>query len=492
MSLYSPGGFSGGSNTESFIQRQKRLNQAGTQKSTFAPNTGTQSPVTPTGGTNMQATTQAPQQPPTGGVDPAPAGVPAAISQGAPTFAPSMTGTQADWQTGQSQFGPSVSWQRMLAAHGGNMTPEQKAYAEQQVALGSKASNPFSSNYAPPAGGGPAAATGAMPNPALYSPYGPYPGRPGETNLQGMNLGNSQFATYSPTENATQHQQAQFSQWQNQDQQQTNASQSALINAILQNPHSLSQDVVSQMKGQQQDQALLMAQQAKNAALADRAGRGMQGGGAASRLIDNDTISNLLGGYRDIDIAKAQQDRADELNALGASEEILQGQLGRAGDQFNNLLKGQAAQAQENQFGSEFGLKRDSFLADERAKEYESVRSGQDAEIDRILKQFGINASVAESAQNNYGADVDAFFRNKDNAIDEKNLSLQEKLGMGGLDLDRQKLGENARQFDLGHALDALGFLEGRRQFNGDLGFKYNQLDQQGTQSIFDYLMGRK
>lgn len=413
--------FGGGTNTESFIQQQKRLNPTPTQPT--APQTY-QSPVSATGA--PQATTQ-----PNMGTDP---------------FAASGGGV---WT-------------------GSGWIPK---------------SHPSAAQYSKPAGG---AATTA---PATA---GQYPARPAGTGLEGIQLPNTPAPTYTPAQTTAQYGGQQFSQWQNQGQQGMNASQNALLDAILKNPYSLSQDVVGQMKGQQQDQALLMAQQARNAAQQNAAGRGLQGTGGfaeqSNRQIDNDTISSLLGGYRDIDIAKAKQDRSDVLNALGMSEDILQGQLGRASSEFENSLQGQGLQADDNFRKAGFDFERDRFGADESFRGYQSQADAQKSDLDRLLAQFGINTQVSQNAQQNYETDLDAFFRNKDLGLQTRNLDLQKELGLGGLAVDRARLTESGRQFDLGHALDALGFLENRRQSDNDLGYRYNALDQQGQSSIFDFL----
>ena len=55
----------------------------------------------------------------------------------APSFTPQQLGTAADWGS------PQTAWQRLKAAHGGTLTPDQTTYVDQQIAAGTGAANPF-------------------------------------------------------------------------------------------------------------------------------------------------------------------------------------------------------------------------------------------------------------------------------------------------------------------------------------------------------------
>lgn len=57
----------------------------------------------------------------------------------APSFTPQQLGTAEDWTN------PQQSWQRLNAAWGGQLSPEQSAYVNQQIGAGANAANPFSS-----------------------------------------------------------------------------------------------------------------------------------------------------------------------------------------------------------------------------------------------------------------------------------------------------------------------------------------------------------
>ncbi len=87
----------------------------------------------------------------------------------------------------------------------------------------------------------------------------------------------------------------------------------------INNP-TLGPDVTNQMKGALRDQAGLMAQQGGTQAAQAAASRGLSGGGweqQQQRSVTQDAMSNLLGGFRDIDINAADTNRKNLLASLG-------------------------------------------------------------------------------------------------------------------------------------------------------------------------------
>jgi hypothetical protein len=67
----------------------------------------------------------------------------------------------------------------------------------------------------------------------------------------------------------------------------------------------------------------------------------------ASSLADS-----VLGGNRQIDLQKMQQDRADELGALGASNDVLGGQMGRATSGYGAQTLGPASTSRAEHGGA--------------------------------------------------------------------------------------------------------------------------------------------
>jgi len=227
------------------------------------------------------------------------------------------------------------------------------------------------------------------------------------------------------------YQKTQFTSQPLPDQSGLNNQQSSLMSAILTNPGTMSPTVLAQMQEAQKEQALLMAQQNQQGINSSAVGRGVLGGGFAQAQTDANrqaAINAVLTGNRNLDVQAATQNRQDQLNALGASSSLAQDQQNRALAANNQSLATQSAQASENQYANNDSL-------------------------NRLLQQFGINQGVASNAQGNFSADV------------------------------ANSLGLNSQQ------LDMLRYLEGQREFNDNLGFNYNQLDQNGQQSLLNYLM---
>lgn len=150
------------------------------------------------------------------------------------------------------------------------------------------------------------------------------------------------------------YQPGQIDQYQNINQDQT---QGMVMQALQQalSGGSLSPEVVAQMQGQLKDQALTMQQGQDQQVRQSFANRGMAtGAGAMDALLAGNrqnTQSNLLNQYRDLNVAAAGQNRQDLLNALGAAESAMGGQVARGVQQFNTGLQGQLGQEGLNQSG---------------------------------------------------------------------------------------------------------------------------------------------
>jgi len=370
---------------------------------------------------------------------------------------------------------------------------------------------------------------GPAPGPA------PYPQQPSGTVFQGYNLGTQPFSTYQGAtfnENVPQAYQAgqlnqapmatyspdQFAQWQGPSQQAQEAQQNDLLQQMFASPHSMSDANVEQLKAQQRESALAMQRQLQGQLDQQAASLGRLGGGmnqANQRQLGLDTLSQVLAGNRDIALQKMQQDRLDELNLLGLSNEMLSGQMGRASTAYGQQLAGQQAQAQANlqgvqsqQNATQYGLQRDvaqeslnqaavqsalqraqmqQAIAEANAgqqwQQYQSQANAEQLGLQRGTAQAGINLDAANSALQSYQTDLDAY-----NTWQAR--ALQDRLGTGSLALQQQQFGEGQRQFNVGSALDALRFLESQRQFNDNMGYNYNQLQQSGQNQLLQSILG--
>ena len=239
-----------------------------------------------------------------------------------------------------------------------------------------------------------------------------------------------------------------ISQFSGPNQQGTEGQAQALMNALLANPQTMNANVIAQMKEAQKQQALLMGQQ--NQSQLDNAGisRGTLGAGAHASMTGQnlqDTMGQLLDANRGIDIQALAQNRQDELNALGASDSFLNNQLSRATQGYNTQL------------------------------------NGQQAEHARALSALSANDSVLNNqtsrATQNYGATLQG--QQLQQALAQ--AGAQSQLGLYNADLATE-LGRSGQQ------LNFLQYMENQRQFNGQLGFNYNSLDQQGQQAMLNWL----
>ena len=347
---------------------------------------------------------------------------------------------------------------------------------------------------------------------------------PDAYKFESGSLGTDRLPTYNPSS---------FSQFQSPDSALADAQQYGLLTNILNDPHSLNDQTVNQIKNRQKEDSLAMERQLLDRLGADAARRGITGGGyqgAQTRRVGEATTSDILRGFRDVDIAKAQQDRQDEAQALQLADAVLGGRLNRSISGFGATLSGQQAQAQENQVGWQSQADASRFDLQRRLAEEQQKQAAYDAALRNAGFDFTVQQAQADENARGHGFDVDStrfnvdnLFRNYDTGFRDRQLNLQQELGRGGLDIDRSRLTETGRQFNLGHILNLQQFLEstrqfdaslgenarqfdnslgensrqfdtsfgeGQRQFNNNLGFNYNQLNQQGQNSLFNWLLG--
>ncbi len=232
----------------------------------------------------------------------------------------------------------------------------------------------------------------------------------------------------------------------------------------------MSDQVVSQMREQQKEQALAQQEAMLQESAAGAAGRGTFGGGrhlAREQGIRQDTADALLRQSRDLSIQQAQTNRADELAAMDAANQFLTGQAGRAAELFRTGLTGEELretsrqeaatsqqraaqlgltreelQAQEGQQAAKFGLTREELQAQQQQLEFQSRQAAESDLIDRFLQQQQLYQQGEQFRQASAQS------------------ALADLLGRGGLDvsrmsqwLDRQGLTERGRQFDENLAL---------------------------------------
>lgn len=252
----------------------------------------------------------------------------------------------------------------------------------------------------------------------------------------------------------------QFTQYLAPEHDQQNSQELALVSHLLDNPETLNPTVVNQMKQKALEDMLIQQKQLDEQAAEDASARGFSVVGgqadAAKRKSAEALQKAILGSNRDLDIQAASTNRQDTLNALEEAERILAGQTARSSDIYNSTLKGQAATAADRQAMSQ-------------------------SAIQRALQQFSGNLDSANFDLGQQQANRDDYYRGK-------GLDLQEKLGVGGLNLDQQRINNQNRQFDASNALNILQLLEQMRESDNGLGFNWASLGQNAQNNAINTL----
>jgi hypothetical protein len=315
----------------------------------------------------------------------------------------------------------------------------------------------------------PVTSTGRVPQP--YTPSVPAAAAQSTGPLQAPSLGTQ---PYQPYQFQTQVPQAptlpgsyggtQFSQFAAPQQQQATSQQNNLLSAILTNPQTMNPAAVAAMQEAGKEQAVLLGQQAQQGLAANAAMRGVSGGGWAAgqqRAIDSDVGNQILSGNRAVSLEALARNRQDELNALGAADSVMSGQMGRATEGYRTGLLGQQTQAEDDRGVANDAIQR-AILG--HTASLDSARLGLTAEqsqadeynrgytndMQRALAQFGINSDVF------------------------------------GSNLDAAKFDEMKREFEKTYGMDFAKFLESQRQFNADTGYRYASLNQQGNRDQYN------
>ena len=233
----------------------------------------------------------------------------------------------------------------------------------------------------------------------------------------------------------------------------------------------MGQTFQDQLAESQKDQALAMRQQLGGQVQQDSVSRGRSSGSGVERAIlgglDNNLVSQLLGGRRQIAVDAATQNRQDELGALSASNAADAADLQRFG--YNNDVIGnnnQSAIAEAN-----LGLQ------------------GRQLTLQELLGKSGIDLEQAKfgegKRQFNTGAGLDLL----------RFIESQRQFNTGLTEEQRQfnsSLGNNQYQFNatLGNNRDQFGrtLANNQNQFNNTQAFNWAGLNQNQNTSFLDYI----
>ncbi len=181
--------------------------------------------------------------------------------------------------------------------------------------------------------------------------------------------------------------------------------QQALLTSLLQSPHSLNDQVTGQMKERYKEDTLRGTQQQIEQQRMQAGARGTLDGGrqqANERRMQEQALASVLGSNRDIDINRAVQNKQDELAALGISDQVLNGALGRATSGYQTQLTGQMSQEQLRQAAAESALRTGQFdFSQQLAGADENARAqGFNQDNQRVILQaLGLDENARQADQ---------------------------------------------------------------------------------------------
>lgn len=261
--------------------------------------------------------------------------------------------------------------------------------------------------------------------------YGPYQNFTPQTQLptqgyQAGNFGNTPFSQYQGNPGNI----SQFSAPQNQ---QVQAQQQALLMSVLNNPLTMSDQNVQQLKAQQRATALAQQQAGQSQNAEQMAAMGRVGSGQQTlndNLLRDQANSNVMSGYRDIALQKMLQDRKDITGAIDTATGVMDSQSQRATSEFNSQLAGQQAR-------EKVGL--------------DAATSAQAAErlgLDRVGMQEDANFRQAQNAQDlaKLGLTRDEMLQKENQfafGTQQQQFLDQLKANQLGLDVTKFNAGEN-------------------------------------------------
>ena len=346
-------------------------------------------------------------------------------------------------------------------------------------------------------------------------------------NLPGMydGYGGYNFQTQLPQQ-GYQFDPSRIGQFQGPNQSQTQGGVNQIMQGLLQNPTSMTDAGVSQLKAKQQELALQNQRANEQRMQEQMAQRGMMGGGqnaAMQAAIMSQANKDLLSGYRDVDLKKMEQDFLDKNTVATLGDTLMTGEMGRSTDAYRARLEGEAERelgyrsedtSRQNLAG--LGLERDAMgatdaraVADSRRNQYVDALSGIETQLkgeklnqDERFKGFDSQSDavknemtrrIASSNENQFGYGAQMDKAKALAGLDESGATrdLQKYLAEKGFGVDMAKIASGEGIAKMGDATNRYGINmdfvnsalnRGQQgsQFNQTLGF-----NQQGQDNEF-------
>lgn len=275
-------------------------------------------------------------------------------------------------------------------------------------------------------------------------------------------------AKYNPSASAPQW--GGSAQWT--DQEGTNDASYEALNQILTGDGS-GMDT-SAMKNRLKEQRLQMGKDERGAAQQQAASRGMLGSGfqqAQDRKINSAANKDILGGFRDVDIASAQEGTKNKLAATEALESVLSGRTTRADVGFENTQAGKEADFDKGLEGAKFKEGQDQFGA-------EFGLNKANAQLGAGMSLEGLKQGGAASELAKWGAGTDAQLKGQEQDLAVAQGKTNELLGRMGLAVNLEDIAQRSDRDKKQFLVDMFRTLVENEQHNSQLGLGYSQLGQ--------------
>jgi hypothetical protein len=217
----------------------------------------------------------------------------------------------------------------------------------------------------------------------------------------------------------------------------------------------------SALKNKLKEQRLSMAKDERDNFRQSEASRGMLDSGMASageRRIGSAARKDILGGFRDIDIADADLGTKNKMVAATALNQLLTGDTERADTGFDNTLDTAKFEDDKTRWGSNFNL----------LKEKAALEAAMGLEENK-QKAAGIGIE-------GYKAGTETSLAEQDQEIEIAKGKTNELLGRMGLAVNLEELARGSSRDKMQFLTDIFDILVRNEQFNSQMGFNYSQL----------------
>jgi hypothetical protein len=217
----------------------------------------------------------------------------------------------------------------------------------------------------------------------------------------------------------------------------------------------------SAMKNKLKEQRLMMEKDQMGASRQAAAGRGMLDSGwqeGSENRIRSASRKDILGGFRDVDIAAAEAGTRNKLAASEALNNLLTGDTTRADVGFDNTLEGSKFADDKNRY--------DAKLAFDTEK----------AVLDGALGVEDLKKDAAGTNLNSWQAGTNADQKLRDQDIEVAQGKTNELIARMGLAVNLEEIAKGSSRDKMQFLTDIFKTLTQQEQFNATMGLNYNQL----------------